>query len=166
MLQSNRRESSFRRWPIFVVGLLSLHVVGMLWAVAITARSPGESAVIPDYYGKAQAWDSYKQQLAANQQLGWKLYLQPSDQLDSIGRRQATVMIVDANNRPLSGATLAVHCFHLSHGDLAADVNPLDQGGGKYLLSLPLDRAGFWEFDMTVNAAGKTFIQTLTRYVP
>ena len=162
---SHSNKSSLR-WPLIIIGLLGAHVVAMLSAVAITARSPGESAVIPDYYDKAQAWDSYKQQLAINNQLGWKLDVVPMEQPDSTDRRQVMVTLTDAKDHPLSNADVAVHCFHLSHGDLATTVNPIDSGGGKYLLKLPLNHEGFWEFDVTASAGGQVFIQTLTRYVP
>jgi hypothetical protein len=48
-----------KRWPFFVVALLSTHVGLMSWAVVKCVRDPN-SAIIPNYYEKAVRYDEFK----------------------------------------------------------------------------------------------------------
>jgi hypothetical protein len=153
------------RWPAIIVALLAAHVVGMLVAVAVISRRPGEFAVIPDYYAKEQAWDSHKQQLQEADRLGWNVDLQPTGQTDVLGRRQMLLKLTTAEDKPVAGAAVAVRCFHLSHGDEAATLTPNAVAPGQFALTLPAKYSGFWQFELTASAGGRTFIKTLTLYV-
>jgi hypothetical protein len=153
------------KWPAIIVGLLAAHVVGMLVAVAVISRRPGEFAVIPDYYAKEQAWDSHKQQLLEADRLGWNVDLQPTGQTDVLGRRQMILKLTTTDNKPVAQAALAVRCFHLSHGDEAVTLTPNAVAPGQFALTLPAKYVGFWQFELTASAGGRTFIKTLTQYV-
>ncbi|MGD0770409.1 MAG: FixH family protein [Tepidisphaeraceae bacterium] len=153
------------RWPAIIVALLAAHVVGMLVAVSIISRRPGESAVIPDYYAKEQAWDSHKQQLLEADRLGWNVDLQPTGQTDVLGRRQMLLKLTTAGDKPVADADATVRCFHLSHGDEAETLTPNAVAPGQFALTLPAKYSGFWQFELTATAGGRTFVKTLTQYV-
>jgi len=108
------RNKNSRRWPMIIIGMLFAHVLLMMTCVVIVLQRPGESAIISDYYNKAQAYDYYKQQLTASQKLGWKTDLEQTDQTDGLGHRRMTLSLSDSKNQPLAGATVNVHCFHWS----------------------------------------------------
>jgi hypothetical protein len=153
------------RWPAIIVALLAAHVVAMLCAVAVISRRPGESAVIPDYYAKEQAWDAHKQQLLESDRLGWNVDLQPTGQSDVLGHRQMLLKLTSADDKPLPDAAITLRCFHLSHGDEAATLTPSALAPGEFPLTLPAKYSGFWQFELTATAHGRTFIKTLTQYV-
>jgi hypothetical protein len=153
------------RWPAIIVALLAAHIVGMLIAISIISRNPGEFAVIPDYYAKEQAWDAHKQQLLEADRLGWIVDLQPTEQTDLLGRRQMLLKLTTAEDKPIPGVAITVRCFHLSHGDQAETLTPNAAGPGQFALTLPAKYSGFWQFELTATSAGRTFIKTLTQYV-
>jgi len=168
MAQTDPNQRPSRRgrfWPLLIVGLLTAHVVGMVGTAVYVSRNAGEMAVIPDYYSKAQAWDSYKQELAASDKLGWSVLIQPVAQMDPIGRQQLQVDLLDESGKSIRQATVQVHCFHLSHGNEAQDFSPAPNAHGLRLIPIPPNRQGFWEFDITAQARGKAFIKTITQYV-
>ena len=51
-------------YPGIVVGILSMSVIAHIYLV-VQASSDGGAQVVPDYYEKAQAWDSQQAHEAA-----------------------------------------------------------------------------------------------------
>ena len=154
-----------RRWMYIVIGLLAAHVTGMMCAVWAISGRPGESAVLPDYYSKALQWDQYRAQLRASDALGWNVQIQQLDENLPDGRRQVRMVLTGADQKPVNGAALIVHCYHLSHGDEAKTIQPPDTGGSQFLLTLPQPYQGFWQFELTATAGGKTYIHSATQYI-
>ena len=157
------RKSSWR-WPLIIIGMLLLHISIMMTAVFLTLQRPGESAVISEYYDKAQAFDSYKARLSASDKLAWNVTLEQTGQLDSLSRRQMRLNLTDAQSQPIKGATVSVHCFHWSHGDEAAQLVGALAGPGQYVFSLPGKYVGFWQFDVTAQVGNDSFIKTFTQF--
>lgn len=60
-MSENRPRPSGRKWPLLVVGLLSLNVCVCALTVAAATRSP--AVVEPDYYKKALDWDAHRASL-------------------------------------------------------------------------------------------------------
>jgi nitrogen fixation protein FixH len=150
---------------MIIIGMLFAHVLLMMTCVVIVLQRPGESAIISDYYNKAQAYDYYKQQLTASQKLGWKTDLEQTDQTDGLGHRRMTLSLSDSKNQPLAGATVNVHCFHWSHGDEAKTLTASATASGQYNFALPAKYMGFWQFDITAQSGNRTFIQTVTQFI-
>jgi nitrogen fixation protein FixH len=160
-----RRRAPAWRWPAIIIGLLVAHTTLMTTAAMIATHRPGESAVIPDYYNKAQAWDAYKYQLAQADKLGWKIELEPTGKADVLGHKQMRLSLTDAADKPITGAIVSVHCYHLSHGDEAATVSATAASAGSYELTLPAQRQGFWQFDITATSGSQTFVKSVTRWI-
>ncbi len=152
------------QWPLIIIGILSAHVGLMGLATAITLQHPGESAIIPNYYDKAEAWDAYKQQLVAADKLGWKTTIRPETASASV-HRQMRLTLTDAQGKPIAGAKLSVRCFHLSHGEEAVTLQPVQVAPGSFLLMLPSNRTGFWRFELTASAGKDSFVETVTQHL-
>ena len=129
------------------------------------AGSPGESAVLPDYYSKALHWDQYRAQLRASDALGWTARIQQIDGSAPDAPRQVKVILTGPDQQPIAGAQLMVHCYHLSHGDQAQTLTPADSGASQFLVTLPGNYQGFWQFELTATAGGKTYIHSQTQYI-
>jgi len=152
------------RWPLIIIGILSAHVGIMGIATAITLQHPGDSAVIPNYYDKAEAWDAYKQQLIVAEQLGWKTAILP-EPADAAGHRKVRLVLTDASDKVIGNATLSIRCFHRSHGNEAVTLQPAPIAPGNFVLTLPSNRTGFWQFEITAGAGKDSFVKTVTQYV-
>ena len=95
-LPEPRRIGRSLRWPAVVVALLSVHATGMLFATFVVLQHRGESAVIPDYYQKAESWDSFRRREAVSQQLGWNIAIEPAGGLDATGHRRVHLLLTDS----------------------------------------------------------------------
>jgi nitrogen fixation protein FixH len=160
-----KRVRASRRWIFIVIGLLAAHVTGMLCAVWAISGRPGESAVIPDFYSKSLQWDTYRARQNASDQLGWKVDFQQLDPASPAAHKQVQINLNGSDGKPIENASLVAHCFQLSHGDQAATIDAKDLGSGRFLVTLPQSYSGFWQFELTATAGGKTFINSSTQYI-
>lgn len=161
-----RRTSSWR-WPLILVGLLAGHAAIMVVAVAI-ATNDKSFAVPPDYYGRAVHWDEHQAALRASEQLGWRVTVEAANEVDARGRRIAAFRLIDATGNPIPGATMEVSYYHHAHG---RDVQRLELKAAdtadprRFSGAFPLRYDGFWEFEFTAKARGKTFIASTTQWI-
>ena len=160
------RKSSWR-WPLILIGLLTGHATIMMVCVAI-ATNDKTFAVPPDYYGRAIHWDERQAALRASEQLGWKASVEAANEVDPLGRRIAAFRLVDASGNAIPGATMEVSYYHHAHGrDVqrlelkVADAADPRQFSGLF----PMRYSGFWEFEFTAKAHGKTFVATTTQWI-
>ena len=153
-----------RKWPWIVVGLLSVHVAGMVTA-AMIATHDRSFAVVDNYYEKAVHWDQSQALLRASREMGWKVEIKASDRVDPLGRRRVDFVVTDAQGRAIPGAVLTVEYFHDAHGNetrkvtLSADGNDPTHFGAV----LPMRYAGAWEYQVTVTAGDKTYVEKKTQ---
>lgn len=149
-------------WPLGLVALLVASAGANIALVVITARDTS-FAVEPDYYAKALAWDETMAQQARNEALGWSLGLRV-DPAGARGEATVTVRLDDRAGAPIEGAQVAVEAFHNARASrvLSAVLTPEGRG---YAASMPLDRAGLWEFRLRITRGPEVFVATLTRDV-
>jgi len=152
------------RWPLIIISILTIHAGIMLAAAAIALRSPGESAVIPDYYNQAEQWDQHREHMRVSKDLGWNITV-TDDQPNAARQKQVRFTLADAAGKPVDKAQLQVHCFHLSHGDQATTLDATVIAPGEYRIALPVNLAGFWQFDFAASRGQQWYIQTVTQWV-
>ena len=151
-------------WPPIIAGALAFHVISSLIVVYVATSDPSY-AVEEDYYQKAVAWDEKRAQDSLNQDLGWLLEFKvtPPEKPGDLPALELT--LVDADDEPLAGATVAVEAFHNARGDdIVRDVLT-DAGDGVYRASLPMLRNGRWELRFTVDHDGDHFTHSETRHL-
>jgi hypothetical protein len=150
-------------WSSIIVGLLLLQV-GLCAVGVIAATRSKAVAVEADYYNKALHWDQEKALLRASQELGWGVTLTIGDVATTNGSRALMLKLADPQGKPIEDATVEVAYFHHARpGELrrASLAGMGEGGGGLYASSVPLDRAGKWEFRLTIHRGGQAFIETL-----
>jgi nitrogen fixation protein FixH len=146
------------QWPIAMAGLLALTVAANV-GVAIVASGDPSFAIEPDYYRKAIAWDSALEQSRANADLGWRI--EPA--LDAFARGKGAalrVRILDASGAPISRAAVRVSALHNARARDVIEDSLRPSGGGEYVATLPIARAGQWELRFDVRAGGARFTST------
>jgi nitrogen fixation protein FixH len=152
------------RWPLIIVALLGGHVALMLTAAAIAVRDRS-FAVVPNYYQSALHWDQQQAERRVSAELGWKVQVEPAAQVDPTGGRAVRFVLRDAGNKPIEGATLSLRYYHHAHASDAAEIRLAREEQGVFSTTLPMRYAGFWQFDVTAEARGRTFTTSLTQYV-
>jgi len=165
-LETNSAPRGGRRWPMIIIGMLAVHVAIMV-ACAMIATHDSSFAVVDDYYERAVNWDKSQAALRASQQLGWKLQIEPRQQIDPLGNRQIAFILTDASGNPIPNAQLSVQYFHDAHANQAQRVTLVADPGDsrRFTRTLPMRYAGIWEFHLIATANGQTFIADRTQKI-
>jgi hypothetical protein len=154
---------SGRLWPWAIAGVLAATVGLNIW-VWVLANDPDGSAVEPDYYRKAVAWDSTRVQLDRDARLGWRLDARLGAWGGAASPTALDVALEDSAGRPLTGATIAVTAIHnaLAAHPLAFALAPAE-APGSYAAAPVLPRQGSWELRFEVTRPGEHFTADLRR---
>ncbi len=143
-------------WPGMVVALISISLcfAGVTAFVALTDPS---FAVEPDYYDKALRWDEQCEQAVRNSELGWRVEIEVSRSPDPLGRREARLTALNADGRPLEGATASVEMFHHARSSQRLSATLAESTPGVFVGSLPIERQGVWEVRFEVRRDSDAF---------
>jgi nitrogen fixation protein FixH len=148
-----------RLWPAALVAVLAVTVLANV-AILRLASDPGASALEPDAYAKAVAWDSTASARDRSAALGWTATarLEPA----AAGAR-VTVSLSDRGGAPVAGARVTIEAIH--NGLVrrpAATLAPADSAAaGTYVAGLPLTRPGLWEIRVRAEHGGERFVTSL-----
>jgi len=158
------RPKSSKRWPLIIIGLLSVHVTLMLTAAAIATRDRS-FAVLPNYYENAVNWDKTRAAMESSRALGWKLQINPAARIDPHGSRQVTILLSDSQGRPIPNAKLELTYYHHAHANESANVTLNETEPGLFMTNLPMPYEGLWQFKVKVEAGGTIFVTDLSQFV-
>ena len=153
---ANRRAAI--RWGSLVVGMLTLQVI--LGVVAIRlATSDQSSAVIPDYYNKALAWDDQRAQREASQSLNWLLeFVETSYGKSGSGLQ---INIKNQQNQPVPIQSGSVQLYrHARAADVVvAAIAKADDGIIELAGCFP--HRGLWQVEIdVVDRDGNRFVES------
>ena len=152
-------------WPGLVIGLLTLQV-GLSVAGAYLATRGRSFAVEDDYYNKALHWDDTVALERRSAALGWKADLVIGDVASALGRRSVSLRLKDRDGQDIVHATVHMICFHHAMANDFQDVTLHAAQPGVYVADLPLNRAGTWEFRLSITHGRDQFIERIQREVP
>lgn len=159
------RKSRVWIWPAIVVGLLALQV-GLSLAGAFLATRGQSFAVEDDYYNKALHWDDFAALQQRSAALGWKADLVIGNVASALGRRSVALHLQDRNGQNIDHANVQMICFHHARANDFQDVTLKAAQPGVYVADLPLNRAGTWEFRLSVTRGHDQFIEKIERELP
>ncbi|MCW5776774.1 MAG: FixH family protein [Phycisphaeraceae bacterium] len=144
-------------WPGMVAALISISLcfAGVTAFVALTDPS---FAVEPDYYDKALRWDERRAQAVRNDELGWHVEIEVAGALDALGRREVRLTALDAEGRPLEGATASVEMFHHARSSQRLAATLTESAPGVFVGSPAIAREGLWEIRFEIRRAADAFI--------
>ncbi len=150
-------------WIGLVVGLLFVSLLIQGTALFFSLNDPS-FAVVPGYEDKAARWDDHARQRELNDRLGWQVRVDTSP-ADS-GREVAVlVTVTDADDRPIDGASVRVDTFHNARAGSVLSAPLGSRGDGRYGSTLPIRRAGIWEFRVEIERNGTRFTDTVRKTV-
>lgn len=137
-------------WPIAVGGVLLVTVAANV-VMLVLAGDPHASAVEPDYYAKAIAFDSTRAEETRSDALGWTAAA-------SIDRGEGVrIHLNDRKGKPVDGATVRVTAIHNLAPDQRPEATLEGVGGGLYRGAMPLERAGAWELRIRAVRGSERF---------
>jgi hypothetical protein len=155
------------RWPLIIVGLLVLHVVGMMSAVFI-ATHDRSFVVLPDYYKRALQWDERKAQQLASDQLGWKrtLTLGTLGTLDTASKSQpVSIRLSDKEGVDLEDLAVSISAAPELEPAHAQTFTLRHEGRGVYVGTLSVPVFGSWLFDIKASRGEQQFISTAKPWI-
>lgn len=148
------------RWPLAIVGLIALHVAGMITVILISTRDRS-FAVEPNHYQKALAWDAFSARARASEALGWKIVSRTDAALDRAGMRGLALAIADRHGKPVTSARVAVLAFPHARGEERIRVDLVEGDVGHYRAHAAMARAGLWELRVVAERGGDSFSTTI-----
>jgi nitrogen fixation protein FixH len=157
-------KNSSLRWPIIVIGLLGAHVL-LMAIFAMIAMRDRSFAVVPNYYQNALNWDRTQAQRRSVEKLGWKLRIEPSEQVDLLGNRSVSFELIDANGTPLPARSLELNYFHHAHASQARQATLSASEPGPFVASLNMRYPGFWQFDVEADIGTERFSTSVAQFV-
>ncbi len=141
-------------WPVAIIGVLAVTVGANIWLFT-KAGDPRDTAIEPDYYRKAVAWDSTMAQARADVALGWRAEIAFSALAQ--GTTTLAVTLKDSTGAPVESA--AVHVEAINNVDALqhwpADLR--EAAPGRYEAAMPLPRPGLWEVRITAKRGADLF---------
>jgi nitrogen fixation protein FixH len=143
-------------WPIGIVAILSATVVANLVVMRI-ANSDAAFSIEPDYYKKAVAFDSTMATEQRSNALGWSA-ASTIVASDSAGRPMLTVTMVDAEQKPLQGATVNVTALANARANNILSASLKEIAPGQYQARLSAQFAGLWEVRIDAQRGTEHFV--------
>jgi len=148
------------RWPVAIVALIALHVAGMISVILIATRDRS-FAVEPNHYQKALAWDAFSARARASAALGWKVVSRTDAALDRAGLRGLELVITGRDDKPVTGARVAVLAFPHARGEERVRIDLVEGEAGHYLAHAAMVRPGLWELRVVAERGGDSFSSTI-----
>lgn len=156
------RVSKGSLWIGFVVVLLAVPVTTNLILMRVAGSDPSV-AVEPDYYRKAENWDSRRAAETRSAKLGWSMATQSLLSADSSGASplDVTVHLVDAAGAPIAGAEVSLEAFAVVRSADRQHAVATTDASGATTLRVPRGRDGRWELRLEARRGDDVFLATL-----
>lgn len=142
------------QWSAFIVFLLGGSVSMWIYAAFLAVSDP-TMAVVPDYHEKALQWDKHLEVARVSKAIGWTIAVVPSAAVDAHASRELTFFVRDRDARPVAGATGHVRMYHHARGKEVHTIELSEKEPGSYSLVTPMQRAGTWQLDVTLDREGQ-----------
>lgn len=91
--------------------------------------------------------------------------LKADDRVDPLGRRRVEFVVADAQGRPIPNALLSIEYFQDAHASEVRKATLSADGADpkRFSAVLPMRYAGIWEYQVTVTAGDKTYVEKKTQ---
>jgi nitrogen fixation protein FixH len=144
----------FRMFPgiIFVLLGMNMAIVGY---TVYAANSDGGAAIEPDYYRKALAHDTIREQERHDAALGWgyRVSVQPDP---ASGTSALNIVILDGKGGPITGATVHAVAFPSIRANERSQLLLKERAPGEYAALLDISHPGAWRIELTILCRGST----------
>ena len=153
------------RWALVPVLMLSFTITAAIVILTFAFSDSNVTAVEPDYYRKALAWDDYRKQLAENGVLGWVVTSTfVAGQNDpTLARLELTV--ADKYGVNIEHARVRVECIPILAANSRISTALQEISAGHYAADVPLRVNGMWEIRATVEAKNHLYCDRFRRHL-
>lgn len=166
--QALKNAGSGRRWPLIIIGLISLNMC-IVAVTVICANSDKSFAIEPDYYKKALDWDRTATARDRGAALGWNVAVTLAEPRKDSSKPVMRVSLQGPasadgqSTAPLDGAQIQVEAFAQARSGQRVAIDPVGVGGGIYEADAPITRAGLWEVRLKIKRGpdSLSFVRTL-----
>ena len=142
-------------WPLAIVAVLGVTVIANVWMWR-AANEPGASALEPDYYARAVAWDSTQAERSRSAALGWRAeaaFIRGAE-----GAAAVRVRLLDRGGAPVEGARVEVQGIHNLESEHPAHWSLAERSPGVYVAEdAGRRRAGRWELRVSATTLAGRF---------
>lgn len=151
-----------RRWMFAPVALTLASMGFAVVTVRLALRDHG-TAVEPDYYRKAAAWDERRLAREAGEALRWTV--SPSLERSARDSLIVELTIADKYGIPIEGAQVALEGIPIRAADTAQTIPLRESTGGRYAGTLRVPASGQWEFRVDLKRGEERLIESFRRAV-
>ena len=149
------------RWPMIIVGLLSMSIIAQGVLVYVATR-PDVPRPMKNFYELSLQWDADAAELAASRDLGWhvRFELPKGTPLASNMPRPIDVHVQDRDGAPipdLTGRLLALRPSD-DRRNQEGVLTALPHIPGTYRTLIRLNDPGIWEFRLDTQRQGLRFV--------
>ena len=143
-------------WPIAVVGVLTLSLV-ICGATLYFAASDESFSVESNYYARAVAWDEHVAELRRSEALGWSVSIGTEAvdvegaEAQEGGYRRIRLVLRDRDGVAIDDAGVEGVLFHRARRRFEIEPVFTGVGGGAYVATTLMDRAGYWELRLIAD---------------
>jgi len=141
-------------WPIGVAAAL-LFTVCANFGLLYVAGHDASTAIEPDYYAKAIAWDSTMAQRTNNARLGWHIVPHLGAFAPSTDAT-LSVTLSDSAGAPIGDATVTVSALYNGRASVVLE-SRMHYDDGAYRTTLPIAHRGQWELRFDVRRGAEHF---------
>lgn len=153
---------AFRIFPGIVFALLGTNVC-IVGATVYLANSDRSFAVVPDYYQKALAWNQTASQRDRNRLLAWSVDVAVG--APGVRGRTVSARVADRDGKAIERGKVELIAFHDARAGEQFSATLTENSPGVYGASMPLERAGSWEFRVRVVRGPDVFTAEMQRDV-
>lgn len=151
----NKKPTGWQ-WPLIIVGLLLIPVVGN---IVLVMKATGDPSFVieEDYYRKAVSWDQTMEQEKKNRQLGWTVELTTLPEI--VGGEFTTVSMAlrDSDGSVIPDALVDVAVFHNARASRVVKATAAIADDGVYKARLDLRKSGLHEFQVEATRGSDVF---------
>lgn len=150
-----------RNWPVIILGLLLLNLLGTAALVGLALRDPG-LMVEDDYDQRALQWDRYAASLRASDALGWTATAAVEPLIAASGSAtRITISLVDRDHSPVEADRVEVLAFPQARGGKKITLNlSTTDVPGTFTGTVPVTDGGMWEVRLIARRDNKRFLAT------
>jgi len=146
---AKRERRAMIRWTLAITGMLVFGILLSVGGAVIAVH--GMPMVEEDYYNKAIHWDDQLDKARASAALGWSADISVGHDATTTGERALILRLTDKSGAPIEAATVNVAFFHRADPLNLHQAQLVSTGNGIYAASVPLNRAGIWEFRLSAS---------------
>lgn len=153
------------RWAMVPVLMLSFTITAATVILTLSFADSNVTAVEPDYYRKALAWNDYRKQLAENGALGWVVTSTFVAGENDPALARLELVAADKYGVKIEHAVVRAEFIPILSADSRVELALEESSGGHYAIDVPLRVNGMWEIRITIQSKDRVYSDRFRRHI-